>query len=346
MLRVAGATAALAIGGRTARAAPRKIKVGQIGTGHAHATKLEVYRRSTDYEVVGIVEPDSALRARAERKKAFADLPWMSEEQLLTQPGLDAVLVETQVRDSLATAERAIAAGKHVHLDKPAGESLPEYRRLLDEAARHKLLVQMGYMFRYNPAVKLLRRFLDEGWLGDVYRIEAHMSKSMPPADRRELSEYRGGTMFELGCHVIDQVVAIGGKPQRVQAFGRHSAASDDTLADNMLAVCEYPKLLATVEVAALEIDGGSRRHLIVCGTSGTFQIQPLDAPDVRYVLDRDRGEYARGPRAIHFGPFERYVGDAADMASIIRGEKACDWSYEHDFDVQETVLRASGLIV
>src|SRR5947209_1775106 len=42
-----------------------RIKIGQIGVGHAHATKLSVYRESPDYEVVGIVEPDKELRERA-----------------------------------------------------------------------------------------------------------------------------------------------------------------------------------------------------------------------------------------------------------------------------------------
>src|SRR2546421_12809069 len=140
-----------------------RIKIGQIGVGHAHATKLGVYRESPDYEVVGIVEPDKELRERAGQQPPFRDLPWMTEEQLLNSPGLSAVLVETRVRDLLSTAERCIAAGKHVHLDKPAGDSLPQYRKLLDTAAKQKLLVQMGYMYRYSPAVVLLRQFLKDG---------------------------------------------------------------------------------------------------------------------------------------------------------------------------------------
>ena len=44
-----------------------RIKIGQIGVGHAHATKLQVYRESPDYEVVGIVEPNKELRERAKR---------------------------------------------------------------------------------------------------------------------------------------------------------------------------------------------------------------------------------------------------------------------------------------
>ncbi len=137
--------------------ATRKIRIGQIGVGHAHAGKLHVYRQSADYEVVGIVEPDPELQTRARTQDVYRDLPWMSEEQLLNVPGLDAVLVETRVRDLLDVAERCVAAGKHVHLDKPAGESLPQFRRILDAAQRQDLLVQMGYMYRYNPAIMLLK---------------------------------------------------------------------------------------------------------------------------------------------------------------------------------------------
>lgn len=321
-----------------------KIKVGQIGVGHAHATKLEVYRRSEDYEVVGIVEPDKALRERAAGAAAFRDLPWMTEEQLLNVTGLQVVTVETRVRDLLATAGRCIAAGKHVHLDKPAGASLSEYKKLLTAAADKKQLVQMGYMYRYNPAVLLMRQALREGWLGNVFEVHTVMSKVVPPADRTELAEFKGGIMFELGCHVIDLVVGVLGKPDRVHPFPRTSGKHDDGLADNMLAVLEYPNATATVKSAAIEVDGGSRRHFVVCGTAGTCHIQPLDAPNVRLTLDRDRGEYRKGTQEIRFGNYSRYVGDAADMARILRGEKECDFSYDHDLGVQETVLRASGM--
>ena len=145
-----------------------RIKIGQIGVGHAHASKLSVYRQSSDYEVVGIVETDERLRQRAESQGAFSGLPWMTKEQLLNVPGLQAVLVETRVRDLLNTAESCVAAGKHVHLDKPAGESFPQYQKILASAASQKLLVQMGYMYRYNPGIVLLREFLKQGWLGEV----------------------------------------------------------------------------------------------------------------------------------------------------------------------------------
>lgn len=65
-----------------------KIKYGQIGVGHAHANKLSVYRGSSDYEVVGIVEEDQKLREQAQASDLYKDLPFMSREQLLNVPDL------------------------------------------------------------------------------------------------------------------------------------------------------------------------------------------------------------------------------------------------------------------
>src|SRR5437879_1719816 len=103
MLRGVAAIGALgslpSAGVRAAETTKPRLKIGQIGVGHAHAPKLEVYRKSPDYEVVGIVEPDKDLRERASEQPAFRDLKSMTEEQLLGTPGLAAVLVETRVRD-------------------------------------------------------------------------------------------------------------------------------------------------------------------------------------------------------------------------------------------------------
>ena len=344
LLTTAAAAGALAATARGADEKRPRLKIGQIGVGHAHASKLAVYRNSADYEVVGIVEPDQELRRRASESPAFRDLPWLTAEQLLNSPGLSAVLVETRVRDLLATARQCIAAGKHIHLDKPAGASLPQYQQLLDAAARQNLLVQMGYMYRYSPAFVLLRQFLKDGWLGDVFEIHTVMSKVVPDSDRRELAEFSGGIMFELGCHVIDQVISVLGQPDRVHSFARHSGKQADGLADNVLALLEYPRATATVKSSAQEVDGGARRHFVVCGTGGTFHIQPLDNPSVRLTLDRDRGAHQKGAHELPLPKFTRYVADAADMARILRGEKGVDFSYAHDLAVQQTVLAASGM--
>lgn len=320
-----------------------KIRYGQIGVGHAHASKIKVYRESPDYEVVGIVEPDPMLRKRAQTG-AYEGLPLLTEEQLFNTPGLQVVGVETRVRDLLDVAQRCVEAGFHVHLDKPAGESLPQYRKLLESAARKHLAVQMGYMYRYSPAVVLMREFLQKGWLGEPFEVHTVMSKVIPQGGRRGLAEYPGGTMFELGCHILDLVIGVLGKPSEVTAFPQQTGRFDDQFADNMLAVLNYPKALASVKSSALEVEGFARRHFTLCGTEGTFHIQPLDAPNVRVAFSMPRGKYQKGYQEIRFGRYPRYVGDAADLAAIVRGEKEADFSYEHDLIVQETLLAACGL--
>lgn len=335
---------ALAADQPPASAKSERIKIGQIGVGHAHASKLAVYRQLKDFEVVGIVEPNAELRQRAATQAPYQGLPWLTQEQLLNVAGLQAVLVETSVRDLLNTAETCVAAGKHVHIDKPAGESLTQFRRILEAAEKQRLLVQMGYMYRYNPAIVLLREFLKQGWLGDIFEVHTVMSKVVDPISRRGLAEYKGGIMFELGCHILDLVIGILGKPASVAPHFQHVSATHDTLLDNMLSVLTYPRAIATVKSSATEVDGGNRRHLVVCGTEGTFHIQPLDNPSAVLTLSKDRGNYKKGPQAVSLPKYERYIDDAADMAKIIRGEKATDFSYFHDLTVQTALLQSCGL--
>jgi len=134
------------------------------------------------------------------------------------------------------------------------------------------------------------------------------------------------------------------GKPTKITPFKQHATKIEDRLMDNTLAVLEFPHALATVKSSAMEVEGFARRHFAVCGTEGTFHIQPLDDPSARIALSALRGQYRKGYQNISFPKYTRYVDDAADMARIIRGEKATDFSYDHDLTVQASVLQACGL--
>jgi predicted dehydrogenase len=118
----AAGAATLSFSGGKARAAPRKIKIGQTGTGHAHARSVFACLKEVtdDYEIVGVVENDP--RRREALKGSYQGIPLISEEQLFNTAGLEAVVVETEVRDLLPTAARCVQAGVHIHLDKPPGE--------------------------------------------------------------------------------------------------------------------------------------------------------------------------------------------------------------------------------
>jgi len=349
---LAAAAAALPAALHSAAGAPRSLKYLQIGTGHPHANKISVYAESPSWEVVGVVEEDPALRERAGRSETYRDFPFLSLEEGLSVPGLDAVGVQTEVRDLLRYAEVAVDAGFHVHLDKPAGDSMEDYRRIMGKADAAGLVVQMGYMYRFNPAVLLLHRILEAGWLGEVFETHAVMSKVLSERERETLDEFAGGIMFELGCHIIDLTVGVLGAPERVTPYPRRVIDSPgDELLDNMLAVLEYPAATATVRSSGVEVEGFARRHFTVCGTEGTCHIQPLDRPAMTLSLSRERqfpGEdrvYPKGTGEIRFEPpYRRYVGDAEDLARTIRGEQENPYPSSHDLAVQETVLRASTM--
>jgi predicted dehydrogenase len=324
-----------------------RIQLGQIGVGHAHAAgKIEVYRQSNDYEVIGVVEPNAELRAAAQKQPQYAGLPFLDQDQLLSNRGVQVVAVETEVRDLLPTAEACIAAGKHIHLDKPPGDNLPRFRKLIEDASRQHLAIQLGYMYRFNPAILRLHQLLAEEGLGQIYELHTVMSKVVSDPARKAMAEYPGGMMFELGCHLIDLVVRILGKPQQVTPYYQHVGPQNDGLRDNMLAVCEYPQALATIKSSALEVDGFQRRHLLLCGTRGTCHIQPLDAPHIDVVLQADTKLAKKGRHRIEFGDYPRYVGDAAELAAVVRQERAPTYDYAHDLAAQETLLRACGLPV
>lgn len=326
-----------------------KIKIGQIGTSHAHASgKMEAIRSLSDtYEVVGLADVSMDLANKAVQRKPYEGLPVMSIEQLLSTPGLQAVAVETEVRQLVPTAKQCIDAGMHIHLDKPAGESLSAFRELCAAADANKRTIQMGYMLRYNPAFELLFQAAQEGWLGEIYEIDAMMGKLASPGLRKDLAQYEGGGMFELACHLIDAVVTILGKPDEVVAFVKRTRPSEDTFADNQLAVLDYPKATATVRCNHLDPFGFPRRRFQVAGSGGAMEIKPLESGEIDLSLTESHGDFKKGTQHLSLKrQGGRYDGEFSDLARVIRGEKQLAWDRQHDLAVHEVVLKASGMAV
>jgi predicted dehydrogenase len=323
----------------------KKIKIGQIGTAHAHAAgKMATLRKlSEDYDVVGIVEPDAEQQSKLKSRSAYRGLKWLTEEQLLNIDGLQAVAVETDVSKLVPTGMRCVSAGMHVHLDKPAGLSLSEFRTLLGQATRRKLAVQMGYMFRCNPAFKFCFDAVKKGWLGDVFEVHGVISKTIDAQQRKELAVYPG-SMFELGCHLIDAMVKVLGKPDKVTAFSRRARPEQDDLADNQLAVFEYPECTATIRSALVEVAGQQRRQFVVCGDKGTVEIRPLEPPRLLLALNTPHQKYDKGYQQVNMPTMPgRYDDQLIEFARIIRGQKKSEYPPEHDLTVHEAVLKASG---
>jgi predicted dehydrogenase len=314
---------------------PRRapLKVAQIGTAHGHADgKMETLRKLPAlYEVVGVAGDPADLK-----RPAYRDVPVLPEAELLAKA--EVVAVETAVPDLVPTALRCVAAGRHVHLDKPPGPSLPRFRTLLGLAREKKVLVQLGYMFRYNPAFRLGLQAVRDGRLGGLIEVNGVIGKKSAPAQRASHAPDPGGTMYELGCHLIDALVALAGPPERVTA---HVRKGPDGRAENQLAVFDFPGFAATIRSQITDPFGGPRRQFSIVGTKGFLDIRPLEPPQAVLGIEGEGAKPQTFPAAAG-----RYDAEFVDLAAAIRGEKALPFGPDHDLAVHEAVLRASGMTV
>jgi hypothetical protein len=214
-----------------------RLRVAQIGTSHAHAAgKMDALRSLPDlYDVVGYAEPIASRQAAAQKAKSFAGLKYLTEAEILADPSIRVVVIETTLEDSARAAFAALKAGKHIHLDKPGAEKHANFVALRRYAAEKGLTVQMGYMLRYNPAIQLLVRAVKEGWLGDVMEIDASMGKLLDEAGRKRFAQIPGGGMVD----------GMGAPPDVIGCEGQHAQSAPDPVAQ--MAVAEERPVAAIV---------------------------------------------------------------------------------------------------
>lgn len=341
----AAAAGVAAMGARSATpAASHPIGAAIIGTVHSHAVgHLQTLRKSSNYEVLAVAEPDPELRARAEKSPRWAGVPWASVEEILRDDRVRMVCIETDPLEALRYSHRVIVANKHLKIDKPPGADLTALERLFQEAGRRNLLIQMGYVYRYNPAFRLAHRAIREGWLGRIRSAVCQMNDTLSPAGRSRLDSYPGGQMFEICGHMIDALIWLLGAPNRVSPVLRHSDPVPDQLEDDVLATFEFDLAVAVVKSHSLN---GSR-YFYVFGEEGSIQIDSPDRPRVRLALSRPHGEFGAGVHDVPVGPSPRYLPDVDDLAGAIRETRGVEFfTPEHDLAVQRALLQACGVDV
>jgi predicted dehydrogenase len=155
------------------------------------------------------IEPERAPRAVA------------GYEALLDDPEVDAVYIPLPNHAHLEWAVRALEAGKHVLLEKPAVLDGAQARTLAEAAARQPgLQVAEGFMFRHHPQWGVLRDWLEAGRLGRLRSAVVQFSFfSEDPENIRNRPETGGGALLDIGCYAIAAGRLIfGGEPVRVRA--------------------------------------------------------------------------------------------------------------------------------
>jgi predicted dehydrogenase len=266
-------------------------------------------------------------------------------EQVIEQS--DAVLIESDVWDLTKYAKMCVDAGKHIHMDKPAGGTLEEYKAVLDTAKEKNLVVQMGYMYRYNPAVQKTFEHIKNGDLGEIYSINAEMSTFHSVEYKQWLTNFGGGIMYILGSHLVDLIVYMLGEPKKITSFLKHTRLDGVDFEDNDLAVLEYDKALARIFVSSVEVNGYGRRQLVVAGSKGTINICPMESPTTMTYADTamQGATYADVKNTITgMSPVgSRYHEMMLDFHAYIAGEKQNPFTYEHDYTVQKVLDEIVG---
>ena len=330
------------------------LKMAQYGTKHGHALGVfEAMNAHPEVEIIGIYEPDIARRKQliATGHPTWSAANWFDEpSQFLDDPSVIAVSSEGANRESLGHTEQIIAAGKHVFYDKPAGDDFQRFERIVDEARRKSLRIQMGYMFRNHDGFERIANWAWSGFLGHIFQVRAHMSTWIPevnvanPVTGREgLAHHRAGILYDLGGHMLDQIVWLLGRPNRVTSFMQNAASDAREFMDNTLAVLEYPKAIATVDIAAMEAKPMARRFEVY-GTEGSAIMEPMEPADtLRLTLVKAKNGYPEGVSEIKLEARPRYVAGFAAFVQSLKGESEPERSLDHELLVQETLMRAVG---
>lgn len=324
------------------------IRIGQIGIGHNHgAAKMKTLRKFPElFEVVGFSEESEEWMEKRGNLAAYEGLPRLPEEELIAK--CDALLIETEVKDLTQTAQRCVDAGKHILMDKPASGTLAEFKHLLDTAKEKNLVVQLGYMYRYNPGVKECLQRLERGELGEVHSINAEMSACDPVTYKDWLNTFPGGGMYIFGSHMLDLVIRILGKPEKVHTFYKKSMLDGVELADNCLAVLEYPRALARIYNSEVEVNGYGRRQFVVCGSKGTANIMPMENPCRMTWSDLEIAHHHHKVLQVDVElaettPSNRYDEEMQSFHDYVTGAKVTPWTYAHEYMVQEVLMEIVG---
>lgn len=331
----------------TAQGAGKQIRAAVLGTQHGHVRgKLQAMIDSDDYEVVCVCEHDPDVQKKQAADPLFQGQTWVSESELLSDKSVDLVVVECKPWQAIPWGRKVIAAGKHLHLEKPAGDTYEPFKELVDEARSKKLLLQKGWVLRGQEGINLAVEAANQGWLGEVHLIRATMNSDRDQPQRDLEARYPGGAMFELAGHMIDRVLEFTGRPTKIHTWLRHDTGVNDKLKDNTLAVLEFDGGLALVSTSARMYGSGDHRSFEVIGTDGTFMVQPLGGHSkVQVAMREARGPYKQGWQTHDIGPQPRYISDFVEFARAYKTKTPLKYSYDHELLVHETLLRASNMM-
>ena len=326
------------------------------GLTHEHAAgKLASLRKlSDDFEIVAIV--DDRARTAPRHLNEVADttgLRLISEAEADRVDGIDVAFIETANADLMEIAATFIAKGIPLHCDKPCGEAMEPFRSLVETCRAANLPFQIGYMYRGNPAIRFAWQFVADGGLGDVAFVEADMNHDYGGPDYPAyISSFRGGILYNLGCHLVDMVLPlVRGELREAHPFLGDAPGDPVGSRTAGAAFLRFAGTDVLIRTSSRMPGGILCRRLRIDGTNGTLDLCPIerfDGEELKLTLSlKDvAGGFAAGRHEVGFGvQSDRYAPQLKELAATVRGERPNGQDYDRDLRVHELTLLACGLV-
>lgn len=331
----------------------KKIRIAQIGVNrYSHALSVfhSIKTLPDIFEVVGYCLVEGEREKFEKELSVFKGYPELTLEEILNDPTIEAVTVETEEIHLTKYAIMAAEHNKMIHMEKPGGTSLEEFEKLIALVKEKNLVFHTGYMYRYNPTIREVIDNAKNGVYGDIISVEAQMCGYNDKTMRQWLKVFPGGMMFYLGCHLIDLILTIKGLPDKVYPFNRSTGKDGVTACDYGLALLEYPEGMSIAKTCNLEHGGFERRRLVVSGTKGAVELCPLEwltrqkANQFTEKIDYNRGTdwHTRGEKTVG-EVHDRYDTMMEGFAAICRGEKVNEYTPDYELTLFKYLLMACG---
>ncbi|EOF4703676.1 oxidoreductase [Klebsiella sp. RHBSTW-00215] len=288
------------------------IRVGLIGYGYASKTFHAPLISGTPGMTLAAV-------SSSDESKVLADWPVVkvvSEPgQLFSDPTLDLIVIPTPNDTHFPLAKAALEAGKHVVVDKPFTVTLSQARELDAVAKREGRLLSVFHNRRWDSDFLTVKALINEGLLGEVGYFESHFDRYRPQVRNRwrEQGGPGSGIWYDLGPHLLDQVVNLFGLPVSMNVdLAQLRPGSQST--DYFHAVLAYPQRRVVLHGTLLAAAETAR--YIIHGSRGSY---------VKYGLDPQEERLKGGDRL----PQEDWGYDMRDgLLTRVEGEERSEESW------------------
>jgi predicted dehydrogenase len=145
------------------------------------------------------------------------------------------------------------------------------FGKLLDGCKKRTALPD-GIHVSNNPRIQFCQKAVRENWSETCMNSSGHAPSLRRQTYQQYLSHFKGGIRFNLGCIIIDWIVSLLGRPEKVTPFLRSTPGAADGAKNNAMAVLEYPHAIVSLTACGLITDGSGGRGLKIYGSNGAIE--------------------------------------------------------------------------